>query len=182
MTAVGGPDRSLGAWAPILRWLASLLPGAVGRRHSLSPRYWDCVVDFHRCRHLPSVLLLVFEDLTANLPAHLPRLAAFLGVRADAALYEHVAHVASKQWMAAHEALFDDHWLSRRQAACATAPRTVPPSPKVVAGAHASRLSEASRAMLRERWASQVAPLTGCATYEEMAAELLRERRLSAGA
>ena len=109
--------------------------------------------------------------------------ATFLGVRCDPTLAAKTVEVASKDWMAAHESKFDDHWLSERQAACGTAPRKVPPSTKVVAGAHANRLSESARAMLLERWESQVAPLTGCKSYEEMAAglrELRAQRRYEA--
>lgn len=139
---------------------------------------WDVYVEFWRCRHCAGVLLVCFEDLVRDLERHAVEVAAFIGVPCDRALAEHVAARCGKEWMGAHASLFDDHWLARRMRERGRSPLVIPPAPKVVSGQHANRLSAATREMLQERWASQVAPITGCATYAEMAAGVPLSRKL----
>ena len=65
-------------------------------------------------RHAPNVLWVLFEDLKADLPAEVARIARFVGgdaMAGDAALLATVARQASFAFMRAHAAQFDDHFV-----------------------------------------------------------------------
>ena len=72
---------------------------------------WEYFSEFFLCATLPDVLCLVYEDLHADLTAHLPMLARFAGMPACGAdVSAAVAERCSKAYMAAHSSKFDGSW------------------------------------------------------------------------
>ena len=72
---------------------------------------WEYFSEFFLCATLPNVLCLVYEDLHADLTAHLPMLATFAGLPACGAdVCAAVAERCSKAFMAVHSSKFDGSW------------------------------------------------------------------------
>jgi len=136
--------------------------------------YWPHVLSWWQARRRADVLLLCYEDMLADLPATVARIAAFIGIAADRALLERVTRQSGLDFMKRHERQFDDHLVrASRDAACGLPPGGY--STKVargVSGAGRATLSARVHAALDEAWASRIAPVTGLADYAAMRAAL----------
>lgn len=144
--------------------------------------YWEYTAEFYLARHQPSVQLLCFEAMLADLPAAVREVAAFMGLAAPSrAEVAEVARLSSKEWMAAHDAKFSEGWFYDEQLkhGRGDAP-PLPPVAKVTQAREGPAVivpSEETVAWMQAQWAAQVAPKTGCKDYAEMQATLAAERK-----
>jgi hypothetical protein len=68
----------------------------------LGVSFWNHVQGWFNLRHLPNVLLLHFNDLKADLPGQMRRIAAFLGIAIDDAKMPAMLEHCSLDYMRAH--------------------------------------------------------------------------------
>ena len=146
---------------------------------SRSGRYWDHLVSWWPRRLDPDTLWLRFEDIVADLPAAVVRVARFLGLDPEHPNVEIATRQASIDFMRKHGSKFDDHLVrNARNAACGL------PSSGSTTKVRKGKSGEGSREVPRQvaevwdrEWKRIVEPATGCASYGELraaAADLLR--------
>jgi hypothetical protein len=153
---------------PIEEFAAEYLTGRNYFRHLLS--WWPR-------RHDPDVLLLAYEHMLADPDRAIERIAAFISIELDTALFAITRKHTSLEFMLAHKDRFDDalmRALSEERAG-------LPPgsdSAKVRAGKAGSKaeLGPDLTARLDAVWREEVGAAHGHANYAELAAELAAER------
>jgi aryl sulfotransferase len=145
---------------------------------------WEYYAEFHAAlalsREDESVLVLVFEDLVADLRGHLPLIAAHMGVPCGAALADAVAAAGEKGFMAAHHGKFDGSWAYERLRELGMPADKLEcnqPAPRVVNRAKGRPLQPEAAALLRTMWQERVRPETGCEDYDALAADVRAELR-----
>ena len=79
------------------------------RQGSRSGRYTDHLRSWWPKLGSPDALFVCFEDMKADLPGAVRRIAAFIGCPLDAELLEVVVHQSSIGFMQRHPSRFDDH-------------------------------------------------------------------------
>jgi hypothetical protein len=77
------------------------------------PDYWHHLVSWWEQRDNPDVLLLSYEDMTAEPEANIRRLAAFSGIPLDDDLLALTLEHSSRAFMLAHKDRFDDLMMRR---------------------------------------------------------------------
>jgi hypothetical protein len=144
---------------------------------SPSGRYWPHLVSWWRRRNEPEVLLFCYEDMKADLPGAVRRVAAFLGMADREADIEIATRQAGIDFMKAHGRQFDDHLLRElRDPICGLPPGGT--SSKVRegrAGSHKQVLSPELLALLDEVWQREVTPVLGFKDYPALRAALTAE-------
>lgn len=137
-----------------------------------SGRLWDFIVSWWRRIDDPSVLIMAYEDMVADLPWAVEKIARHLGLaqqdRIDAAIVR-----SSRDFMSSHATQFDDHAFR----VAANHRIGIPPggsSAKVQTTPSAAVLSGPVRAALDEAWVDTVTSALGIASYDDL------RRRLSA--
>jgi hypothetical protein len=128
------------------------------------------------CRHEPNVLVLVFEDLIADLPAQIPRIAKFMGVEElDNETIERVAAKCQKAFMIEHGSKFDEPWAFVKMQEVGRIKDHSPfqPTPRVTAG-HKDKYDRQAADFLDAQWRDHVFTHTGCSSYQEMVEALRR--------
>ena len=139
---------------------------------SRSGRYWDHLVSWWPRRLDPDTLWLCFEDIVADLPAAVVRVAQFLGLDADSEDIEIATRQASIDFMRKHGSKFDDHLVrNARNAACGL------PSSGSTTKVRKGKSGEGSRELPLEvvevwdrAWRRIVQPATGHGSYPAMRA------------
>lgn len=102
--------KDVNDWAPN-HFLSTAVPG-------IGCHIWDFYIELWKCRKLRNVLLVVYEKLKIDLAAHIPRIAAFMGLPAPASdAQAKIEELCSFGWMSKHPHLFDDHHMATRKAA-----------------------------------------------------------------
>jgi hypothetical protein len=132
--------------------------------------YWYHLPSWWEQRHNENVLLLCYEDIQADLPAAIRKIAAFMTIPLDDELLEIVSRQSSRQFMLAHEHQFDDHRFAAHGGKRAGLPTPISSS-KVTAGAPKDsfyQLSPERKAALDEIWRQEVKPRIGFETYEDL--------------
>jgi hypothetical protein len=135
-------------------------------------RYWHHVASWWQQRARPDILMLCYEDMKADLPSAVRRIAGFIGLKLDEELLEIVVRQSSIEFMNQHRAKYDDHLV--RQARNFS--RGIPPggeSAKVRGGRvgdHAFELSARTCKELDAIWREEMQAKCGLPSYE-----LLRE-------
>jgi hypothetical protein len=133
---------------------------------------WDHYVEYWQCRLLPNVKVVSFEQLSGDLESHLDGLNSFLGLPPlDDKLRTVALEHCQKDWMQTHSRLFDDHTLAARiNAIMKKSFASVSKVNHDTSGEDAvTELSDESRAVLARMWKEKVWPVTGHASYTEMA-------------
>jgi aryl sulfotransferase len=64
--------------------------------------FWDNVRTWWQARHEPNVLMLHFADMKRDLPGAVSRIADFLGIELDSAVFDRVVRHSSFEWMKAN--------------------------------------------------------------------------------
>jgi len=137
---------------------------------------WDTFLEFYRCRHLPNVLLLAYEDLCEAPHLCIERIAAFMGIPCDSARVARVRERSTKHFMGElHASKFDETWLLKAQMRHATTPVMVNPAARITTGACSKDLSAESREILARQWQSKITKATELETYQDMLLQLRRE-------
>ncbi len=129
--------------------------------------YWQSLISWWEQRHNPDVLLLCYEDMQADLPAAVRRIAAFMQIELDTELEEIVLRQSSKEFMLAHQDQFDEKHYRRRTEALGGLPADSI-SLKVMPGHnHRSRyrLSPQTALYLDRIWQEQIESRLGFKNY-----------------
>ena len=142
-------------------------------RGSRSGRYWEHLVSWWPRRHDPDTLWLCFEDMVADLPAAVARVARFLGLDPEHPHVEIATRQASIDFMRRHGSKFDDNLVRRtRNAACGL------PADASSTKVRKGRVGDSKRELparvaevWRREWRRVVEPVTGCASYAELRAK-----------
>lgn len=146
--------------------LGSYLPGRGVARHVLAmwPRRADA-----------DVLALCYEDIAAELPRTIERVAAFIGVRLDSELKAIVTRQSGIAFMQQHKEKFEDHIVRHAR----SGPMGLPLDGRLDkvregrVGSSQGRVSDAIQQALQAQWTAEVTPVTGLATYAELRRALL---------
>jgi hypothetical protein len=160
-----------------------LEPGAVSiadyAKVSLTPRpdgggYWNHLISWWGQRDNPDVLLLSYEQMTADPEANVRRLAAFCGFALDDELLALTLEHSSLGFMLAHKDRFDDAMMRRlSEVRCDLPPGS--DSAKVRkggVGGHTHELSPEVDAAMDDIWATVAAPKLGFENYAALEAVL----------
>ena len=139
-------------------------------RSSRSGRYWDHLVAWWPLRLDPDTLWLCFEDIVADLPAAVVRVARFLGFDPEHPNVEIAVRQASIDFMRQHGSKFDDNLVRRtRNTACGL------PADASSTKVRKGRVGDSKRELPARvadvwdrEWRRVVEPATGCASYGEL--------------
>ena len=135
-------------------------------------------------RRAPNVLWVFFEDLRANLPAEVARVARFLQLPADEALLDSVVAMSSFEFMSDKRNAnhFDDHFVRSHVLPKMGMPADRPYVSKVRKGGGKGARAPRCRRACASCWTTRArypAGPTGCATYDELRAAIKAESALS---
>ena len=142
------------------------------------PSYWSHLVSWWAQRDNPDVLVLTYENMTAEPEANIRRVAAFCGIALDDDLLALTLERSSLAYMLAHKDRFDD--LMMRQLSeqrCGLPPGS--DSSKVRkggVGGHRQELSAEIAAALDAKWTQLAAPATGYSDYAALQRALSASR------
>ena len=136
--------------------------------------YWHHVLSWWQQRGRDDVLFLTYEEMQAELPGIVRKVAAFIGVAAEPSRLDIAIRQASFDYMKAHAGQFDDNLVRRmRDAACGLP--TGGESNKVSSGASGrgrQALNDELRGLLDAAWHEVITPATGLQGYEDLQAAL----------
>jgi hypothetical protein len=126
-------------------------------------------------RDAENVLPLCFENMKADLPATLEKVAKFIGIPLDNELREIVLKQSDIKFMQAHEDQFEDHILRKARSAAMKLPSDGQLSKVRDGQVGASKLSvpEHIKKELDEIWMNEITPRTGLSSYEDLRKEFV---------
>jgi hypothetical protein len=135
--------------------------------------YWRHLASWLGQRDNPDVLLLTFEEMKADLPRVVERIAGFVGIEdrdaIDAAIYH-----SSYEFMASNSAAFSEPWMRAHLAEVAGIPfdseATKVRQGRV--GQNRQELATATRERLDEIWAKTIGTEFGYASYDDLDAAM----------
>lgn len=141
---------------------------------SASGRYWEHLRSWWQVRTRSDVLFLCFEDIKEDLRGTVERVAAFIGVEADADLVDLATRQARFEFMREHERQFDDHPTT--MAMCRNMGLPPARTTKVRAGRVGDRrqVSPEIAAALDAEWQREITEPLGLGSYDELRASLAR--------
>ena len=162
-----------------------LEPGAVSMsdfarhwigRGAAGTDYWTHLLSWWAERDNPDVLILSYEQMTAEPEATIRRVAGFCGIPLDDELMALTLERSSFGFMLQHKDRFDDAMMrAASEVRCNLPPGS--DSAKVRqggSGGHKAELSAEIAAAIDAKWAELVAPVTGFADYAALVAEIGR--------
>ena len=150
--------------------LDTLLAWRWSRDNADSRGYWYHLRSWWEQRHNPAVLLLCYEDMKADLPGTVRKIAHFMGIPLDAELLDIVVRQSSREFMLARTHQFDDHLIAQRLEKLAKLPPPISSS-KVTPGPDGEsqyELSAAQKATLDDIWREQITPRFGFNRYDDL--------------
>ena len=138
--------------------------------------YWSHLISWWEQRDNPDVLLMSYEQMSADPAATIRRLADFSGIALDADLLALTLERSSLDFMLRHKDRFDDLMMRRASEVRCNLPAGGDSAKvcKGVVGGHRGELPVEVEAALDAMWAQTVAPATGFADYAALDAELRR--------
>lgn len=139
---------------------------------SNSGRYWEHLIGWWSRRHESEVLLLCYEDMCADLPGTIDRMAGWLGLSLDEDSRAKVIEWSSLEYMQRHARQFDDHLLrDARNEACGLPPGGEWGKVRPATGERSGVVADAETiAMLDRIWSEVVLPVTGHPDYASLRA------------
>lgn len=132
--------------------------------------YWHHLITWWAQRENPNVLLLSYEQMSADPVTHIRRVADFCGIPLDDALLELTLERTSLAFMLAHKELFDDKMM-REMAEREIRLPAGGDSAKVRmgrVGSHEREMPPDAIEMLDLAWRETVTPVTGLKNYAEL--------------
>lgn len=132
--------------------------------------YWHHLISWWERRHDPDVLLLCYEDMKEDLPGTVRKVARFMGIALDDALFDLVVRQSSREFMLAKRYHFDDKYTRRMAEQRAGVPRRGDAA-KVTPGAADQSRYRPSPALLEELdeiWSEQIRPKFGFEDYGDL--------------
>ncbi len=144
---------------------------------------WAHMNLYHAVGDDPNVLLVPYETIVGPEKRRVLQVVAqFIGVSYDDHLLDRVMEQTTKEAMARNISRFDLSWASQRLVEVGRMPSEMAslfqPCRRVVLEPHPHVLSDASLALLAERWQALSAPVTACATYAQFR-DLWQQRLLA---
>jgi hypothetical protein len=124
------------------------------------------------------VLLLSYERMTRDFESTVHRIASFVGIELDDALFDIVCRQSSLDFMLAHKNRFDDLLMRERSERVIGLPPGSDSTKvrKGKVGEHAHELSADLSAEFDRVWREQIEAKLGFASYAELSDALERER------
>ena len=148
-------------------WLAHGVP----QSKMQEPSYFHHLVSWWPHRNDPNVLLLFFEDLKEDLDSAVRAVAEFMGVN-DEGHIQVALERSTFSFMKQHEDKFDEKLLKVFRNVALNLPKDAGmASSKVRVGSSSEgqkMLPEDIQREIQKKWETVVAPVTGCATYQEL--------------
>jgi hypothetical protein len=139
-----------------------------------SGRYWEHLVSWWPQRLNDNSLFLCYEDLVADLPGSVARIAAFIGVDADERRLEIATRQAHIDFMSMHPTKWDDNLLRKARNGVCGLPENAG-STKVRSGSRESAtITPAVKDKWDQSWSEVVLPATGLPSYSELRAAIAR--------
>ena len=132
--------------------------------------YWHHLSSWWEQRHNENILLLCYEDIVADLPNAIRRIAHFMDITLDDELLHIVTRQSSREFMLAHSHQFDAHHIAEVGGKRASLPPSLD-TKKVTSGTPNNtryQLSAAHKQMLDEIWQEQIASRFGLEAYENL--------------
>ncbi len=132
--------------------------------------YWYHLSSWWEQRNNKDVLLLCYEDMTADLPGTIRKIAHFMGITLDDALLDIVTRQSSREFMLAHSHQYDAHHIVKiggKRANLLPAIDTNKVTPGTPNEAR-YQLSPVLKNMLDDIWREQIQPKFGFKNYEEL--------------
>lgn len=132
--------------------------------------YWLHLVSWWEQHNNPDVLLLCYEEMLADLPGTVQKVANFIGIQLDKRLLDIVVRQSSRNFMLAHREKFGEHIIR----AAAEKRAGLPPdgdSSKITPGSTGSAryvLSNTIHHELNNIWQEMVAAKFGFSDYEQL--------------
>ena len=126
-------------------------------------------------RNDKNVLPLCFENMKADLPRTVERVAEFIGIPLDDELKEIVIRQSDIKFMQAHEDQFEDHIIREKRSAAMQLPVDGQLSKVRDGQVGSAKLSvpENIKQELDEIWKNEIAPKIGLNSYEDLRKELM---------
>jgi hypothetical protein len=135
-----------------------------------SQGYWHHLSSWWEQRHNKDVLLLCYEDMKADLPGTVRKIARFMEIALDEELLDIVTRQSSREFMLAHKHHFDEHPTAQYLEKRANLPTPIS-AHKVTPGPLDEaryQLSPLHKAMLDDIWREQITPRFGLARYDDL--------------
>lgn len=136
--------------------------------------YWYHLSSWWEQRHNENVLLLCYEDMVADLPGTVRRIAHFMGMESDEELFEIVIHQSSREFMLQHKDKFDERHIRDIGGERAGLPSPIS-SYKVTPGNSHDKnyqLSVELHQLLDDIWQEQITARLGLNSYEDLRAAI----------
>jgi hypothetical protein len=132
--------------------------------------YWYHLISWWEQRHNPDVLLLCYEDMKADLPGTVQKVARLMGIELDDSLLDIVVRNSSREFMLAHKQQFDEHHIHRIGGKRAGLPPPIDSSKVTPGTSNEARyqLSSALKEELDDIWREQVQSKFDIKDYEEL--------------
>jgi Sulfotransferase domain len=135
---------------------------------------WEYYQEYHLLKDCSSVLILVYEDLVQNMPENIKRIATFMNLQLSQDQILQVASMATKEYMAQYNTLFDEPYKRAKRLNRAGDLSQLAPGAKVALQSHTQVLNEQAQAFLSEQWKRTMEPL-GYNSYADFA-RVMKER------
>jgi len=133
---------------------------------------WEFYVQVWQIRHLPQVLILVYEEMSTEVRPHIEKLARFMGIAPDTALIDKVESMTTKEFMREHNSRFDDNFLFRMSLKLGRSKKPMRKKVVKVNSEPSPAASDKTKEWLAQMWSERVTSATGCKTYQDFAAAL----------
>jgi hypothetical protein len=142
--------------------------------------YWHHLVSWWTQRNDPDVLMLSYERMNLDFETSVRRIARFVGITLDDALFEIVCRQSSLEFMLAHKDRFDDRLMRERSERVIGLPPGSDSAKvrKGRVGEHRSELTPEISAEFDRVWHEQIESTLGFTSYAELSEALEREQRL----
>jgi hypothetical protein len=138
---------------------------------SNSGRYWPHLISWWNRRADENTLFLCYEDMKADLPAAVHRVAGFLGIADQKGTIDIAIRQAGIGFMRDHGRQFDDHLIhDARDAASGLPPGTQ--TSKLGSSSERRTLTPALRMLLDDVWRDEIKTTLGYASYTDIRAAL----------
>jgi Sulfotransferase domain len=152
--------------------------GYMQRRSSNRGDYWHHLASWWPHRNDSSVLMMSYEAMIRDLATTVRRVANFVGIALDDALFDIVMRQSSLEFMLAHKDRFDDAMMRERSERLLGLPPGSDSAKvrKGKIGEHRIELPPAVVAEMDDIWQREIGATLGFGDYAELAAALERER------
>jgi hypothetical protein len=141
--------------------------------------YFGHLLSWWAQRHNPAVLLMTYEQMSADPQGTIQRVAAFCDIALDDELLALVRERSSLAWMLQHKSQFADPMMHAAAVRLCGLPDHIGTGKvrRGKVGGHTDDMSPALSARVDQRWRELVTPALGFQDYAELDAALAREAR-----